>query len=421
MKQDLVLITNFYPLGYGEAFIENEITFLHQKFNKIIIISRSSYETNQTRSLPENTELLRLPPKSTFIKKIILLPTFLNNIRLLLCIIKEEKAIIKTRYGLVPSLQHIKIMCHDALKALEIKYFINRNIKKLVSNEAILYSYWQNSSALALALLKKQNKNYTCICRAHGSDLYFSRHQSNYLPFRHYISKNLDLICFISENGYKYQKKLLKQNYNSFIISKLGSLKIENRKNQKLKNIKVIVSCSSLVTVKRIDLLVKSLAEIDSEKIEWIHFGGGPLSTEIVQLATKLLGAKSNISFAFKGQVSNSVIHEYYAENKIDLFINVSSSEGIPVSIMEALSYGIPVLATDVGGNSEIVDKMCGRLIPKDCPPAKIALIIQQELMKNKTEAAFQKWNLEFNAIKNYPFFVNQVELKLNENRRRIN
>ena len=46
----------------------------------------------------------------------------------------------------------------------------------------------------------------------------------------------------------------------------------------------------------------------------------------------------------------------------IDLFINTSSSEGVPVSIMEALSVGIPIIATDVGGTKEIVTKTTARI-----------------------------------------------------------
>ena len=35
--------------------------------------------------------------------------------------------------------------------------------------------------------------------------------------------------------------------------------------------------------------------------------------------------------------------------------MNASTSEGVPVSIMEACSFGIPIVATDVGGISEVV------------------------------------------------------------------
>ena len=74
-----------------------------------------------------------------------------------------------------------------------------------------------------------------------------------------------------------------------------------------------------------------------------------------------------NIKIDFRGNVKNSDLLEVYKNNQFDLFLNVSLSEGIPVSIMEALSFGIPCIATDVGGTKEIViDGYNGWLLKKD-------------------------------------------------------
>ena len=54
------------------------------------------------------------------------------------------------------------------------------------------------------------------------------------------------------------------------------------------------------------------------------------------------------------------------ALNQVDLFCNVSEYEGVPISIMEAMAYGIPCLATHVGGVSEIVNCQTGILIEKN-------------------------------------------------------
>jgi glycosyltransferase involved in cell wall biosynthesis len=56
---------------------------------------------------------------------------------------------------------------------------------------------------------------------------------------------------------------------------------------------------------------------------------------------------------------------EFYRKNHVDLFINVSETEGIPVSIMEAMSFGIPCIATNVGGVNEIVNNTNGFLVKK--------------------------------------------------------
>lgn len=48
------------------------------------------------------------------------------------------------------------------------------------------------------------------------------------------------------------------------------------------------------------------------------------------------------------------------------MFINVSSSEGLPVSIMEACSFGIPIIATNVGGTAEIVQAGVNGILLKE-------------------------------------------------------
>jgi glycosyltransferase involved in cell wall biosynthesis len=57
---------------------------------------------------------------------------------------------------------------------------------------------------------------------------------------------------------------------------------------------------------------------------------------------------------------------DFYTEQPFDLFVNVSASEGVPFSIMEAFSVGIPVMATNVGGTGEIVNEQVGMLLPSD-------------------------------------------------------
>ena len=67
------------------------------------------------------------------------------------------------------------------------------------------------------------------------------------------------------------------------------------------------------------------------------------------------------------GNVNNNQVIDFYRTNPPHVFINVSSSEGVPVSIMEAISFGIPIIATDVGGNPEIcIENYNGFLLNKD-------------------------------------------------------
>jgi glycosyltransferase EpsD len=68
----------------------------------------------------------------------------------------------------------------------------------------------------------------------------------------------------------------------------------------------------------------------------------------------------------FRGKVSHEDIAEYYQRS--DIFILPSIMEGLSNAIMEAMACGLPIIATDVGGNSElVVDGKGGLLVsPKN-------------------------------------------------------
>ena len=123
-----------------------------------------------------------------------------------------------------------------------------------------------------------------------------------------------------------------------------------------------------------------------------------------------------NVSYAFRGHFANYDLMQIYQKTPYHFFVNVSSSEGLPVSIMEAMSFGIPCIATDVGGTCEIVtDRRNGFLLRSDFPPSDLAKILTlyasaepssyDQLRKN----ARGDWELGFSARNNYHRFVHQL------------
>ena len=60
-----------------------------------------------------------------------------------------------------------------------------------------------------------------------------------------------------------------------------------------------------------------------------------------------------------------------------DVYANSSISEGVSLTILEAMAAGLPVVATRVGGTPEIVDDTCGRLVPARDPEALAAALAE--------------------------------------------
>jgi glycosyltransferase involved in cell wall biosynthesis len=222
-----------------------------------------------------------------------------------------------------------------------------------LSKDYIFYTYWFTPVTTALLNLKDKF-NLKVVTRAHGYDLYEEFRRNGYLPFRRRDAERIDKIITISMQGYDYLKK--KYNLQNLFNSYLGinDLNIENPVNNT--PLLKLVSCSLMSPVKRIDFIMEYLSKISTDlnvQIEWHHIGSGVLENNLKQKKDKL--QHENFKIVFTGFLENKKIFDYYKHNPFDYFITLSESEGLPVSLMEACSVSLPIIATSVGGVNEIV------------------------------------------------------------------
>ena len=353
----LVILSANYPFGNAgdNNFLKNEIDALSSSFDNIVILSTG------------NGDLKQLP---TCVKPI-QVSTRLNIFKafkaLLLCSGKRSKLAGKEYKSLYPDhswrVRFMRIFRYNYMYTC-----LSKQLKRECSDADLVYSYWLSSRTFA-ALVAKEKNIIRCpvISRAHGFDLYLERGE---VAFRKYIGSNIDAVVFISNYGFNYYRNKicpLLTKTSQLKVEYLGVNKSATEKNYSGSDVLRIVTCSNIVAVKRLDIIIKALGMIEGFDIAWTHFGGGSDEGAILDLARQVLDNKSNVSYKFMGACSNEAIQQYYNQNEIDLFINCSDSEGIPVSIMEAISFGIPVICRDVGGNSEInKGENDGYLLPTD-------------------------------------------------------
>ena len=410
-NKTLIFLCDNYPLSQKEPFIDDEIQIITNRFEKIIVVIKEQQRASLNSFIPENMQIVTYSEIITFWDKIKSIPFIFK-----IFFIHEIILAIKD-YKLKPTFILFKIMFMDLVRALKLKKII-KQVKKqynISDNKVMYYSYWHNYKSLTLALLKKENKDLKCIARAHGWDVFYNRHNPPYLPFKKFIVSNLDQTYSASMAGKNEFIKLLGEKIeNKIAVSHLG--KINNRipNITKISDELLICSCSNLILLKRVNLIIEIFKKLSFKNIKWVHFGDGYLRNELEQSAKVNL---KNIDFCFKDIVPNSEILDFYNQNYVDLFINVSESEGIPVSIMEALSAGIPVIATNVGGTNEIVNNDVGFLIDKEFEINTAVNIINNYLnspIENQKEyrlRAYNYWKENYNAEKNYTDFVNQILL----------
>lgn len=136
-------------------------------------------------------------------------------------------------------------------------------------------------------------------------------------------------------------------------------------------------------------------------EIKWIHVGDGEEFEIIKGQIDKR--KPENFTVQLIGAIPNKDVQNFYLAQPIDCFITLSSSEGIPISICEALSYGVPVIATAVGGIPEIVSDKVGILLQE---PTEIeTFIIEISKYINDREAYYKlrknaaaHWQQHFDA-----------------------
>lgn len=412
----LVILCSNFPFGFGEPFLEVELEYFQKHFDEITICTTDQSEgaTESHFSVPEGIKINDFSTQVSLSEKLINLWRLVFDADL-----QEEMSVIRNAYHSHVSWGKLKTMLVSKLRALKLTSQLENLLKSQSQNEVFLYSYWADDAALALSYLKKQKPSLIAFCRVHGWDLYFERSSYFYLPFRKLIFNGLDAVFPISENGKNY----LLSHFDTIINrgrvyqSRLGIKTVESlpEPNPKFRRFRLI-SCSNLIPIKRVELIVKALSNVDNLEVDWTHFGDGSEAESIKVKAEQLLGPKENIEFHFPGRIPNWQVLEYYSDHTVDLFITLSRYDGIPVSIMEAMSFGIPALATNVGGVSEIViNGKTGFLLDQEVEPKDVAEVIQKVASMPESEYnALRKeakniWGTFYSADINYPAFCEKV------------
>lgn len=187
--------------------------------------------------------------------------------------------------------------------------------------------------------------------------------------------------------------------YNTNYLKKLKiDLSIDNES-------KIIITVGRLSEEKGLDVLLEAFAIVIKAipKMVLIMIGDGPLDLQLKKLARKL-----NINDKVKFLGFKKDIYQYLLIS--DLYVCSSIFEGISTSILEAFSQKVPVIATHVGGNPEIIENnINGILIEPNNPMSLAGAIVDLFSTKEKINSfkanGFKKVTDEFdikNVIREY-------------------
>lgn len=402
----LILATDQFPYGKGEAtFIMPELMRLRQHYDITIIshADREQVRDGLRAKLPEGVELICFGrPELSLADKFGAFARFLLDRHAR----QEIREIFRTRKNrrerLYQSLSFFAQALSDQKKLRQSGIFS-------MNEPVIYYSFWYTYFCYSAVREcgKRKDSNVRLITRAHGYDLYHERIPGNRQPFRHQMELRLDAILFVCNYTKKYYREQICQDIDEkkLYVCKLGMEAADVRMEHKRQEVWHLVSCSSVIPLKRISRIIDGLALLN-DKIHWTHIGDGVDLQRTMDYAGERLGMKDNISYTFQGYMENDKVLRYYSEHSVDCFITTSETEGSPVSVSEAMKFGIPVIGTDVGGIAEMIQGN-GILLPADPDGEAVAAAIQeimssdQETISSMRSASLALWKRDFDIDMN--------------------
>ena len=241
-----------------------------------------------------------------------------------------------------------------------------KQLKKLIqeNNYEIIHCHTPVSGVLTRFAARK-NKNTTVIYTAHGFHFFKGAPLLNWLiyyPVERFCARYTDKLITINKEDYGRAKQFkLRKNGKVYYVpgvginlEKIQNLKVDIKQKKKelgiSKNIPILLSVGELNKNKNHEAVLQALSKLKEKNFIYLICGRGVLKEYLerkiqelhLENKAKLLGYRSDVIKILK---------------TADLFIFPSKREGLPVSVIEAMAAGLPVIASNVRGNRDLIAK----------------------------------------------------------------
>ena len=311
-----------------------------------------------------------------------------------------ELMVLTNRIGTAKQYSYdgIRVRCYDSL-SIGFRLGIPYPVPNVTSYKAFLESVKSSdlihahghpylSSFVAAKLAKRYAKPF--VLTQHNTFIKYGNfwdtvERLNDFAVGKAVLKEADKIIVVSNATMRYVLSLgadpekIELLYNGVDLERFKPLTgVKDAVREKLgisKNAVVVITVRRLVYKNGVDTLIDSakIAIKKNPRLVFLAVGEGPDFAE-VKARIEQLGIGSN--FRLMGFVSDEDLPLYY--NAADFFVLPSKSgEGLPLVALEAMACGLPVVATNVGGISEVMVENCGKTVPPDAPDALAEAVLE--------------------------------------------
>ncbi len=250
--------------------------------------------------------------------------------------------------------------------------WLAREMRRL--NVDHVHVHWGSSSSslvMLAARLASREWSFTC----HRWDIY----ENNLLRIKSTESK---FVRFISRKGMVDALGLGVIAEKASVIPMGVNIDVDPEVRRLTRSVPVLFCAANLIEVKGHQYLIRAVKDLKDQGVgvRLLIAGEGALRAELEELVTDL---ELCDEITFLGHLSHDAVIERYSKGAVDLFILPSvdlgggNHEGVPVSLMEAMSFGIPVIATKTGSIEELLPAELG-LTVRDKDPVQLAECIRR-------------------------------------------
>lgn len=387
----LYLFTRRFPYDSGEEFLEDEIIWLAKKFEHVYIVP-SICQGEKVRSVPGNCIVI---PDNNKYGRIMSNLLGLFDVRTIGFMTKDffqgkVYLSIARFWQWRDSWMHLNQYLHQSR---------TRKLLKQINDDDVCYSYWGNLWTYFFLLLKNNSK---CVARFHGFGDLWEETYNGYIPLRAEYINRLDKAVLISKSGQEYFKR--KYPNTETCVFPLGSNDFGIGPDRSTPGVLQVVSCSTIYPLKRVHQIFQALNNIKDRMVEWTHIGQSGDDAYFNTLKELIKKEQNtNLKINFLGHIPHDEVLKYYSTHHFDVFVNLSTLEGVPVSIMEAESFGIPVVATDVGSTCDVMSEETGILVSNNPTVDEVTAAILHVSENHYAPRLF--WEKNYNAPNNYMRF----------------
>lgn len=382
-------VTARAPFGFGEEFILAELLALREAGIEVLVIPRNPSDTvvhERARDLLGNT--LVIPLMSLGI-----LMTFLRGMVFNFGGVRElvTELIFRSR--------NIRIAMRN-LAILPKGLYVASILKKRRPDH--IHAHWASTTA-SMAYVVAKMMGISWSFTAHRWDI----REDNVLRTK---CNEAVFVRTISEHGRGMVERIIRE---PSLMGKVRTIHMgvvvppPGETEVRASAVFSFLCPANMVLVKGHEYLLRACRILADEgrRFRCLLAGEGPLQAELRGRA-KELGVNNCVEFL--GQVPHEMLLDFYRRREVSAVVLPSivtesgEHEGIPVSLMEAMAYGIPVVSTATGGIPELIGDGCGIMIPERAP-LEIAgalrdLMTNEERRRTLTESGRKKIMEEYDV-----------------------